>query len=81
MFFNEDGSYKDFDREQPTSRQGGKRTVVENLKRQFGYKFLCVIGDGATDLETFGPPNGADLFIGYGESLSLSFCSFISLIS
>lgn len=35
--------------------------VVDHLKRQYGYKNLVLIGDGATDLEA-SPP--ADAFIG-----------------
>ncbi|XP_071446010.1 phosphoserine phosphatase isoform X2 [Hetaerina americana] len=61
-----DGDYAGFDEEQPTSRSGGKGTVIENLKRSFGYKKLVLIGDGATDLEACPP---ADAFIGFGGNV------------
>jgi phosphoserine phosphatase len=52
-----------FDESQPTSRSGGKKNVIETLKKQFGYERLVMIGDGATDLEACPP---ADAFIGFG---------------
>ncbi len=45
------GEYVDFERRSPLARSGGKREVVEDFARAFGYKRLALVGDGATDLE------------------------------
>lgn len=65
LLFKQDGSFQDFDRDEPTSKDGGKPFVVQRLKEQHGYERVIMIGDGATDLQarTAGP---ADAFIGYG---------------
>ncbi|CAD5126060.1 DgyrCDS14229 [Dimorphilus gyrociliatus] len=61
FIFNDDGSYKDFDRNAPTSASGGKCRVIEQLKAS--YSTIVHIGDGVTDMEA-SPP--ADAFIGFG---------------
>eukprot|EP00386_Alphamonas_edax_P005030 GDKI01015797.1.p1 GENE.GDKI01015797.1~~GDKI01015797.1.p1 ORF type:complete len:247 (+),score=82.47 GDKI01015797.1:91-831(+) len=64
LFDEESGAYKGFDREEPTSRDGGKAEVVGRLKQQHGSESVIVmVGDGATDLQARPP---ADAFIGYG---------------
>jgi len=60
---HEDGSYRDFDPEVPTSRSGGKARLVDLLKDRYAYRTVIMVGDGATDLEARPP---ADAFIGYG---------------
>lgn len=50
--------------------QGGKKTIVEMLKKRHEYQCLAFIGDGVTDLETYDPPNATDIFIGYGIFLT-----------
>jgi len=60
------GEYAGFDETEPTSMSGGKGKVVAQLKEQFGYNNLVMIGDGMTDLEA-SPP--ADAFIGYGGNV------------
>jgi phosphoserine phosphatase len=55
LLFSERGEYMGFDESQPTSRSGGKKNVIETLKKQFGYERLVMIGDGATDLEACPP--------------------------
>ena len=48
IYFNEDGSYRDYDLDSPLARTGGKAVVVGSLK---GQGALVMIGDGKTDLE------------------------------
>ena len=66
LIFDELGNYSSFDCTEPTSRSGGKPTVIQNLKDRFGYNRVIIIGDGATDMEA-SPP--ADLFIGFGGNV------------
>lgn len=63
MLFNPDGSFKGFDANEPTSRDGGKAAVVKLLKESHGYSNVVMIGDGVTDMQARPP---ADLFIGFG---------------
>lgn len=63
IVFNPDGSYANFDRAEPTSRDGGKAAVFESLRKGFGYATMVMVGDGATDMQARPP---ADAFIGYG---------------
>lgn len=64
LFFNEDGSYRDFDRDYPTTRNGGKLEVVEKLRHKFAPEKMIMVGDGVSDLET---KPGVDLFVGFGR--------------
>ena len=48
IYFNEDGSYRNYDLNSPLARTGGKAVVVGALKAQGS---LVMIGDGKTDLE------------------------------
>ncbi len=48
IYFNEDGSYRNYDLDSPLARTGGKAFVVGTLKTQGS---LVMIGDGKTDLE------------------------------
>ncbi|CAG0905527.1 unnamed protein product [Cyprideis torosa] len=63
LMFYQDGTYAGFDEKCPTSAQGGKTRVVQELKDEYGYKTIVSVGDGWTDLETCPP---ADAFIGFG---------------
>ncbi|KAG8461937.1 hypothetical protein KFE25_013956 [Diacronema lutheri] len=63
LFFNEDGSFAGFDRDEPTSRSGGKAVAIGRLKAAHGLSSVVMVGDGATDAEACPP---ADAFIGYG---------------
>lgn len=65
--FDDEGHYNGFDENEPTSDSGGKTRVLKLLKEKHGYKSLVMIGDGATDLETF--PSAADTFIGFGGNV------------
>jgi len=60
-----DGAYAGFDREEHTSRSGGKRAAVQAIRAAHGCHPVVAIGDGATDAEAVAP-GGADIFIGYG---------------
>ena len=64
LFFNEDGSYRDFDRNYPTTRNGGKLEIVEKLRNKFSPEKMVMVGDGVSDLET---KPGVDLFVGFGR--------------
>ncbi|CAM9766839.1 unnamed protein product [Ectocarpus sp. 12 AP-2014] len=57
------GAYVGFDADEPTSRDGGKAKVVDLLSKEFGYKCIVMVGDGATDMQAKPP---AEAFIGYG---------------
>ncbi|HYC59822.1 MAG TPA: HAD-IB family phosphatase [Thermoanaerobaculia bacterium] len=60
--FNDDGSYRDFDRRSLLTRTGGKELVVHAiLARAKGRS--AFIGDGVSDLET---KPAVTLFIGFG---------------
>lgn len=63
LLFNTDGSYKGFNTNEPTSRDGGKSKVIQQLKDENGYKSVIMIGDGATDMQARPP---AEMFIGFG---------------
>ncbi|OVA02149.1 hypothetical protein BVC80_8787g15 [Macleaya cordata] len=65
LLFGSSGEFVGFDKNEPTSRSGGKATAVENIRKAHQYKAMVMIGDGATDLEAR-RPGGADLFICYG---------------
>ncbi|XP_016577736.2 phosphoserine phosphatase, chloroplastic isoform X2 [Capsicum annuum] len=51
ILFGSNGEYVGFDKNEPTSRRGGKATAVQQIRKAHGYKSLVMIGDGATDLE------------------------------
>jgi phosphoserine phosphatase len=64
LLFNEhDGSYVGFDKQELTSRDGGKPAVVQSLMDAHGFQNVVMIGDGATDMQAKPP---AKLFIGFG---------------
>lgn len=62
LVFDEDGNYVDFDRHSPMTRNGGKETVVMNIRARTKGK-AAFVGDGITDLET---KPAVNLFIGFG---------------
>ncbi|KAA0057993.1 phosphoserine phosphatase [Cucumis melo var. makuwa] len=64
LLFGSNGEFMGFDKNEPTSRSGGKAVAVQQLRKARGYKTLVMTGDGATDLEAR-KPGGADLFICY----------------
>jgi len=60
IYFHEDGRYRDFDRESPLARTGGKAVVAKAIANGGG---LVMIGDGKTDLET---KQAGAFIIGFG---------------
>eukprot|EP01098_Paradermamoeba_levis_P003917 TRINITY_DN1730_c0_g1_i1.p1 TRINITY_DN1730_c0_g1~~TRINITY_DN1730_c0_g1_i1.p1 ORF type:complete len:132 (+),score=32.38 TRINITY_DN1730_c0_g1_i1:72-467(+) len=52
LLFNDDGSYQGFDENEPTSRSGGKATVIQTIKEKWKVNDVVMVGDGSTDLET-----------------------------
>jgi phosphoserine phosphatase len=63
IFFNEDGSYRSYDLEYPTTRSGGKPEVVAEIKRELAPAQFVMVGDGVSDLET---KPVVDRFVGFG---------------
>jgi phosphoserine phosphatase len=61
IFFNQDGSYQNFDTASPLAKTGGKAIICHSLTN--GASKLAMIGDGQTDLES--RQAGAE-FIGFG---------------
>lgn len=63
ILFNEDGGYAGFDRNEPTSADMGKPKAVQQIKDEYGYETIVMVGDGATDAQAKPP---ADAFVGFG---------------
>jgi len=64
IFFDEEGKYKGFDAEEPTSQDMGKPKALQQIQdANINYKTMVMIGDGATDAQAK-PPAAA--FIGFG---------------
>ena len=61
------GEFIGFDPWQPTSRAGGKAIVVQNLKREHGFKIVVMIGDGATDMEA----RDVEVRVQYAETICI----------
>jgi phosphoserine phosphatase len=62
--FDAEGQYESFDETAPTSRSGGKARALQSiLATPPSVHSVCMVGDGATDLEACPP---AELMIGYG---------------
>lgn len=49
IYFNDDGSYRDYDRNSPLARSGGKAEICRRLLKAQGS--LVMVGDGKTDME------------------------------
>lgn len=64
LSFGEDGSYADFGRDYPTTRNGGKAEIVGALKAEFQPARVVMVGDGVSDLEA---KPVVDLFVGFGR--------------
>lgn len=63
VYFNEDGSYKGYGEDYPTTRNLGKNEVIREWKQAMLPERVVMMGDGVSDLET--KPD-VDLFIGFG---------------
>ncbi|MFA6051327.1 MAG: HAD-IB family phosphatase [Methylobacter sp.] len=49
IYFNEDGSYRDYDQDSPLARSGGKAEICRQLLKP--QSSMVMIGDGKTDME------------------------------
>ena len=58
-----DGNYVRFDNTYPTTYNGGKPEIVEQIKKEYSPEKVIMVGDGVSDLET---KSVVDSFIGYG---------------
>ncbi|WP_018970559.1 HAD-IB family phosphatase [Rubritalea marina] len=58
-----EGKYLRFDNSYPTTYNGGKPEIIQQLKQEFSPDTVVMVGDGVSDLET--KPE-VDCFIGYG---------------
>ncbi|MCC7431278.1 HAD-IB family phosphatase [bacterium] len=61
IFFNKDGTYKDFERTSPLVQKGGKSKVL--LEKILNNSTSILIGDGMSDAET---KNVVTTFLGFG---------------
>lgn len=67
LLFSYNGEYAAFDRDQPTSKSGGKAEAIGHIRQQYeADTVITMIGDGATDLEAVPPAN---YFIGFGGNV------------
>lgn len=64
LILDDAGNYVKFDATYPTTYNGGKPEIINQLKSEFSPERIIMVGDGASDLET---KDGVDLFIGYGK--------------
>ncbi|KAL9303238.1 hypothetical protein ACSQ67_020501 [Phaseolus vulgaris] len=51
LCFGSNGEFLGFDKNEPTSRSGGKAVAVQQIKKARGFNTLTMVGDGATDFE------------------------------
>jgi HAD superfamily phosphoserine phosphatase-like hydrolase len=63
LYFHNDGSYKGYGMDYPTTRNLGKNEVIREWKQALLPEQVVMIGDGMSDLET--KPD-VDVFIGFG---------------
>ena len=63
LYFAEDGTYKGFDADYPSTRSGGKIDIINTLRSELSPERVVMIGDGVSDLET---KPVVDLFVGFG---------------
>jgi len=63
LYFDEGGNYAGYERDYPTTRNGGKPEVVKKWIPQYAPTRTVMVGDGISDLET---QPVVDLFVGYG---------------
>jgi len=61
--FDESGNYADYDRNFPTTRNGGKPARILRIKNELSPARIVMVGDGISDLET---KEVVDLFVGFG---------------
>jgi phosphoserine phosphatase len=67
LYLNEDGTYKGYGEDYPTTRNLGKNEVIRGWKSAMLPERVVMIGDGISDMET--KPD-VDVFIGFGGVVS-----------
>ena len=67
LYLNEDGSYRGYGEDYPTTRNLGKNQIIREWKAAMLPEKVVMVGDGISDLET--TPD-VDLFIGYGGAVA-----------
>lgn len=67
LFFHDDGRYRGYAADYPTTRSGGKATVIARLKQELAPTRVVMVGDGISDLEA--KPE-AERFVGFGRYLA-----------
>ena len=67
LLFSADGGYLGYDSAFPATRTGGKREIVDRLRRELRPEKVVMVGDGVSDLET---APAVDLFVGFGRYVS-----------
>lgn len=64
LFFDKNGDYKGFDENNPLSKQGGKKTVIEHLRQDKSiWSLVAIVGDAVSELET---KPATDFRVGFG---------------
>jgi|UniRef100_UPI00404A397C phosphoserine phosphatase len=63
LSFDAEGNYQDYDRDFPTTRNGGKPARILQIQDELKPARTVMVGDGISDLETLGV---VDLFVGFG---------------
>jgi len=63
LHFDEEGRYTGYDRDYPTTRNGGKPEVIKKKMQAHAPERTVMVGDGISDLEAQAV---VDLFVGYG---------------
>jgi phosphoserine phosphatase len=63
LYFHDDGSYKGYGTDYPTTRNLGKNEVIREWKQALLPQCAVMMGDGISDLET---RTDVDVFIGFG---------------
>lgn len=64
LYFDREGNYRDYDRDYPTTRNGGKPARILQIKSELNPERIIMVGDGISDLET---RDLVDLFVGFGR--------------
>lgn len=62
IYFDDSGNYAGFDRDYPTTRNGGKPEILKQVAQKYSAERIAMVGDGVSDLET---EDFVDQFIGF----------------
>ena len=63
LYFDTAGDYQGYQDNYPTTRNGGKPEIIQQLKLQYNPTRMVMVGDGFSDLET---QSDVDTFVGFG---------------